>query len=226
MRRFCPPWAAAAIALVALSALTALPATAAADVDEQQLVVSIAEAQIGKGFRIGMEGPRLFDCSGLVYFVFSNAGLLDRIGGERRLANEYYKWARERGLVSKTDPRVGDLVLWRYRWSSRVKHIGIYVGTNANGKPMAISALTTGVTRHRVGRISIPFFAYIHTGLRALERPTPTPTPPTPTPPTPTPPTPTPIPPTPTPPTPTPTPTHTPLPTLDPSPSPSPTVSP
>ncbi|MGI8929140.1 MAG: NlpC/P60 family protein [Candidatus Limnocylindrales bacterium] len=96
-----------------------LPNAASAAVDEPALVVSIAEAQIGRSFRLGMEGPTRFDCSGLIYYVFSQAGLLDRIGGMRFTAREYYKWARELGLLAKTDPRVGDLSRHLFRRPSR-----------------------------------------------------------------------------------------------------------
>lgn len=120
--------------------------------------------------------PR-FDCSGLIHFVFSQAGLLDRVGGKRFVATEYYKWGRDRGLLSKTNPQVGDLVLGTYAWSRRIKHTGIYVGASAKGRPLAISGLTVGVMRHRVDTISVPFFSYIDTGLRVVPDPTPTPTP-------------------------------------------------
>ena len=43
----------------------------------------------------------------------------------------YFKWFKERGLVSKTNPRVGDLVVW-----GNNQHVGLYIG---NGQ--AISTL-------------------------------------------------------------------------------------
>lgn len=194
----------AALAL-AFSATVLLPGlTAGAAVDEQALVVSLAEAQIGKSFRLGMQGPTRFDCSGLVHWVYSQAGLLDRVGGERFVAQEYYLWGRERGLLTRENPRVGDLVLWKYAWSRRIKHMGIYVGVNVRGKHLAISALTVGVMRHRVDRISIPFFSYVHVGLGIpTDPPPPTPEP-----------------------TPTPTPTPVATPTSTPSPAPTATTTP
>jgi len=189
--------------VLAIIASSILPSVgSAAPVDEQALVVSIAEAQIGKPFRLGLEGPTRFDCSGLVHFVFSQAGLLDRVGGQRFIANEYYKWGRDRGLLGQSNPRVGDLVLWKYAGAKRITHMGIYVGTNPKGKDLAISALTVGVMRHKVNTISVPFFAYIHVGLGINPDPSPSPTPVPPTPsPTPT------LPPATAAPTPTPTPT-------------------
>ena len=128
-------------------------------------------------FKLGMEGPTKFDCSGLVYYVFTNAGLIDRIGGKRMVAGDYYKWGQQRGLLAKTGPRVGDLALWGLPGKGGIKHMGIYVGDNNGGKPMAISALTIGVTRHKVLTISVPFFSYVHIGLGVVTDPPPPPTP-------------------------------------------------
>lgn len=132
----------------------AAPAAAASEFDTLR---SIARAQIGDPFLLGTDGPDQFDCSGLVSFSFDRAGLLDRVGGYRR-ARGYLKWFRERGLVSTSNPRPGDLVVW-----GRAEHIGIYLG---DGK--AISALVNphGVTVHPVkGWINLPFTAYLHVQL-------------------------------------------------------------
>ena len=137
----------------------------------------MAQAQLGKPFRLGTQGPNRFDCSGLVYFVFSRTGLLDRIGGRRMVADEYYHWGRERGLLSATNPRVGDLALWKYPDQKRVKHMGIYIGKNLKGQDLAISALTVGVSRHRTTKISIPFLTYVRIGLGGSPPPSPSPSP-------------------------------------------------
>ena len=121
-------------------------------------MAQIARAQIGDRFRIGAEGPHRFDCSGLVYFAFDRAGLLDRVGGRRRLARGYLQWFRERGLASARNPQPGDLVIW-----GRGKHIGIYLG---DGK--AISALINpyGVKVHPVkGYLNMRFTTYLHVSL-------------------------------------------------------------
>ena len=134
---------------------SAIAPTAAAS--ERDLVRTIARNQIGDRFLLGADGPNRFDCSGLVSFAYSRAGLLDRIGGYRRAAG-YLQWFRERGRVSRYNPRPGDLVVW-----GRAEHIGIYLGS---GK--AISALVNpyGVRVHPVkGYINLPFKAYLHVRL-------------------------------------------------------------
>lgn len=112
--------------------------------------------QIGKRYKWGATGMQRFDCSGLVYRVFERNNLLKRIGGGRKTAAGYYKWFRTRGLVTRSNPRKGDLVVW-----GRGKHIGVYIG---NGR--AISALTTtGVSRHAVKGLSVGFTGYLRVNL-------------------------------------------------------------
>jgi cell wall-associated NlpC family hydrolase len=52
------------------------------------------------------------DCSGFVFRVYQQNGLLAKIGGGRKTAKGYYNWFRQRGLVSKKNPKVGDLIIW------------------------------------------------------------------------------------------------------------------
>lgn len=131
------------------------PAAAASEADA---VRRIARAQLGDAFRMGAEGPYRFDCSGLVYFAFSRAGLVDRIGNRRLTARGYLDWFRARGAVTTSNPHPGDLVMYE-----RAEHMGIYLG---DGK--AISALVNpyGVSVHPVkGYINKRFKAYLHVRL-------------------------------------------------------------
>jgi hypothetical protein len=53
-----------------------------------------------------------------------------------------------------------------WAWKGKpVSHIGIYIGKNRWGQKMAISELTTGVARHRVGGIRMPVKAFLRVGL-------------------------------------------------------------
>jgi hypothetical protein len=89
-----------------------------------------------------------------VYYVFRKTGHLHAIGG-RMSARGYYAWFRRRGLTSRTNGRVGDLVVW-----GGGSHIGIYLG---NGR--AISTLTNGVRIHGIYAVRARFTAFLHTGL-------------------------------------------------------------
>ena len=132
------------------------PVTAAATPNtEYDLIYATAHAKMGDQWKERGRGPNVFDCSGLVWYAFHSNGLQGDIGGYRSVAG-YYNWFKQRGLVSKTDPQLGDLVVW-----GNNQHIGIYIG---NGQ--AISTLITkhGVSIHPVkGYLGIKFKAYLHT---------------------------------------------------------------
>ena len=129
--------------------------TTASTSSDAARVIRQAKRHIGARFRLGTEGPRTFDCSGLVYRAFKDAGLLHKVTGRRNTARGMLNYFRARGLASRTNGRVGDLVVW-----GNGKHIGIYVG---NGK--AISALTKGIKIHRLHTLGNKFTAFLHTRL-------------------------------------------------------------
>ena len=119
-------------------------------------VVRIALAQRGKPYVFGTAGPSVFDCSGLILYVYRLAGASNAIGGGHN-AVTMYQWARAHGLTSSTNPLPGDLVVF-----GNGAHIGIYLGGGC-----VISALNAGVgvvitgvyeTRPR-------FTTFIHTGI-------------------------------------------------------------
>jgi cell wall-associated NlpC family hydrolase len=132
-------------------------------------VLRIARSHIGSRFRMGAEGQRIgrrsyFDCSGFVYRVFQEAGLVSKIGGSRMLGTAYWRWFQRRGLANKHNPKPGDLVVWGKR--GKAEHIGIVLGANR-----AISALVNpwGVRIHRItglvdahGRSRMHVLAYLH----------------------------------------------------------------
>jgi hypothetical protein len=129
--------------------------TTASTSSDAARVIRQAKRHIGKRFRLGTEGPTMFDCSGLVYRAFKDAGVLSKVTGRRNTARGLLNHFRARGLSSRSNGRVGDLVVW-----GNGKHIGIYVG---NGK--AISALTKGVKIHRLHTLGNKFTAFLHTRL-------------------------------------------------------------
>lgn len=132
------------------------PVAAATPTTEAQQIIAIAKQQIGDPWRYGATGPHAFDCSGLVIYSYDRAGSLRFIGGGRlRSARSMYTYFRDRGLASRSNPKLGDLVVW-----GSGSHIGIYIG---DGK--AISTLTSGVRIHRVNAVTAPFTAYLHTGV-------------------------------------------------------------
>lgn len=150
------------IALLAgLLALTALAvelpaATQAHGGSQANHIVRLARSHIGARFRLGATGPHRFDCSGLIYRVYKQAGLVKRIGGERTAAG-YYHWFHRHGKTSRHNPRVGDLVVWKEH--GKIAHSGIYVG-----RGHVISALINpwGVKKTHIHTLHAKFFAFLH----------------------------------------------------------------
>lgn len=121
---------------------------------QAERVVEAVSSHIGARYVWGSTGPKGFDCSGLVYRSFKEARLVKRIGGFNT-ARGYYQRFKRLGRVTKK-PQVGDIVVW-----NKGGHVGIYVG---NGK--AVSALLSGVKRHKVKALNIPFTAYLRVDLK------------------------------------------------------------
>ncbi len=123
------------------------------------IVTAYARTHLRAAYRHGSTGPRAFDCSGLMWRVFHEAGLGGKVTSTS--ARAIYLSYRRHGLASRHNPQVGDLVIW-----GRGSHVGLYIG-----RGYAISALTQGVRVHRVHAVFTNFTAYLHTGLNRLEAP-------------------------------------------------------
>jgi cell wall-associated NlpC family hydrolase len=121
---------------------------------QAQRVVSAVSSHIGARYVHGATGPRTFDCSGLVFRAFKEAGLAKRIGGFSS-AMGYYQHFRRQGRFSRVAPRVGDLVVY-----ANGGHVGIYVG---RGK--VVSALLSGVKRHPIRGLNIRFTGILRVSL-------------------------------------------------------------
>jgi cell wall-associated NlpC family hydrolase len=120
-------------------------------------VIAAARRHIGAPYRFGSDGPRTFDCSGLVFRAFKEAHEAGAIGRTRKTAVRYMRAFELRGQASRSNGRPGDLVVY-----GGGSHIGIYLG---HGK--VISALASGVRRHGLRRLTIPFTEFLHTHLTA-----------------------------------------------------------
>jgi cell wall-associated NlpC family hydrolase len=128
-------------------------------VDASSAIVALARTHLGARYRYAATGPASFDCSGLVWRVFEQAHLGRMVTSHS--ARTIYLAYRRRGLASRSNPQVGDLVVWGYG-----SHVGIYIG-----RGMAISALVEGVRVHRVNALTTAFTAFLHTDLAGIQVP-------------------------------------------------------
>lgn len=150
------PMALAGAVILTFAPGTSGSAAAAEPTTEAQQIIQIARAQVGDPWRYATQGPRAFDCSGLVIYSYTRAGEAKVIGkGQVRSARGLYAYFKSRGLASRSNPKLGDLVIW-----GGGTHVGIYIG---NGK--AVSTLTSGVRVHGVRAVTASFTAYLHTGM-------------------------------------------------------------
>lgn len=93
------------------------PGGTAPDLGAEALVA--AESRIGSPYRYGGAGPDAFDCSGLVAYAYSRAGIsLPRTAAQQFAVST---------PVRRPDLRPGDLVFFRVDGGD-VGHVGIYAG--------------------------------------------------------------------------------------------------
>ena len=134
----------------------AVPATVAVVKPKPNLrarIVRIALAQRHKAYVRGGVGPRGFDCSGLVRYVFRKAGVSKYLGGGHS-ARSMYKWAVRHHLTSRKHPRIGDVVVW-----GRGSHVGIYIG---HGKVISALNPRQDIRVTRLHALRAPFTTFIH----------------------------------------------------------------
>ncbi|HOM42857.1 MAG TPA: NlpC/P60 family protein [Bacillota bacterium] len=82
-------------------------------------LAKLISQELGKPYKWGGTGPDGYDCSGLVYSIYSKLGIpLPRTARDQAGAGTY---------VSKEELQYGDLVLFA-RDGKNINHVGIYVG--------------------------------------------------------------------------------------------------
>ena len=85
-------------------------------------VAEFALNYVGCRYVRGGQGPRKFDCSGFVYYVYKNFGYSLKPGARNQ-------WSILDQRISKADLLPGDLVFFsRNGRSSGIFHVGIYIG--------------------------------------------------------------------------------------------------
>lgn len=78
-------------------------------------LIAYANAELGKPYVFGDEGPASFDCSGLMQWIFAKVGIrLPRTAAQQQAATP--------AVTGKPQP--GDLVFW----GRPAHHVGLYIG--------------------------------------------------------------------------------------------------
>lgn len=103
--------------------------------------VQMARAQLGKMYQWGAEGPDRFDCSGLVYYVYSELGV-----AMPRVSSQQAKMGLE---IDRKNLRPGDLLYFNTSGKG-INHVGIYLGQKKfihaprKGMPVRTDSLNNG----------------------------------------------------------------------------------
>ena len=110
-------------------------------------VVKAAKKKRGCAYVSGAAGPRAFDCSGYVYYIYNKVGSVKKIGTKkfsRTSAQGLYSQLKKYNIgrsVKKAQP--GDIMLFsRSGGKSGIYHAALYYG---NGKIIHASSPSTGV---------------------------------------------------------------------------------
>lgn len=104
--------------------------------------VSIALGQRGVPYVFGGSTPNGFDCSGLVYYAYRNAG----VSVYRTTASGFYSIS-----TPTSSPQVGDMVFFKNTYKAGISHIGLYMGNGrfiaASGNKVQISSVNESYWR-------------------------------------------------------------------------------
>ena len=87
--------------------------------------IKAAQSKLGCEYVLGGRGPKVFDCSGLVYYCLRQAG----VSTIRMTASGYSKNSSWKNIASFSDVQKGDILFFKSDSSSSVSHCGIYIGS-------------------------------------------------------------------------------------------------
>jgi len=83
-------------------------------------ILSMAKKYLGTPYVFGGYSPEGFDCSGLIYYILTEAGY----PSERTAAYQYNMGTK----VSRKNLKAGDLVFFENTYTSGISHVGVYAG--------------------------------------------------------------------------------------------------
>ncbi|MDD5360252.1 MAG: C40 family peptidase [Sulfurovaceae bacterium] len=87
-----------------------------------QTLISFAESKLGSNYKEGAVGPDSFDCSGFIYYVFKQNGIvLPRTSIDQSLIGE---------KLNKDEINKGDILFFDTAERGHVNHSGLYLGDN------------------------------------------------------------------------------------------------
>lgn len=92
------------------------------DSGDVRKVIQVAQSLLGSKYKYGASGPKAFDCSGFVMYVYDKLG----VNLPHNAAEQYQRGKQ----VDKSNLEPGDLVFFSYYGKKGIQHSGIYIGDN------------------------------------------------------------------------------------------------
>jgi Cell wall-associated hydrolases (invasion-associated proteins) len=102
-----------------------------------QNLILLAESYLDSPYKLGARGPKTFDCSGFVSFLFEQFDV--------QLPRTCKGQMRQGTQVDKTELRAGDLVFFQGRYTASVGHVGLVVDNSETQGLKFIHASRRGV---------------------------------------------------------------------------------
>jgi cell wall-associated NlpC family hydrolase len=117
-----------------------------------QMAAQIALQQVGVLYRYGGQSPSGFDCSGLVYYSYRQAGK-----AVPRTTEQLWSGMTP---VSNPDMQVGDVLFFSIE--GKMSHVGLYLGDGrfvhapSTGRTVSVASLTSAFYRDALIRAGRP----------------------------------------------------------------------
>lgn len=91
--------------------------------DIRKQITDFALTYLNTPYIWGSTGPKSFDCSGFVNYVYKEIATV-------QLPRTSYNIAKLKNKVEKDDLQIGDIIYFKTTKKKRISHVGIYIGNN------------------------------------------------------------------------------------------------
>lgn len=110
--------------------------------DIRNQIMEFAKNYLETPYKYGSTGPKNFDCSGFVNYIFSEIANINL----PRVSSDISKYGKK--IENEDDLKIGDLLFFKTTSKNRISHVGIYIGDNkfihasSSKKKVVISEIT------------------------------------------------------------------------------------
>lgn len=91
--------------------------------DDRDKVIEFAKERLGIPYVWGGNGPKSFDCSGFMNYIFKQTFNIS-------LPRTSYEMSKYKKRINRKDLKKGDLLFFETTKKKRITHVGLYIGDN------------------------------------------------------------------------------------------------